>query len=589
MRKTLLRFAGPCIAALAIALPADGQTVINVPPDEAPTAIGSNTQLNLFEAGSLANGFNAGSPNGLSTNVEVNVSGGTVGTGFNARPGSTVNISGGVIGNGFDAFNSSTVNISGGIVHHSFDAHSGSTVNLSGGSVRGFGAFEGTMLNIFGGEFRLDGVPITGLEVPGSTFAFNPPEGTLLSGTLADGTPLAAFFFIHGGADRIDGEVLTLHAISLPAIGPAVIDIPSDAVPLGIRQGQTLNLGDGGSLRDQFTAARGSTLNISGGTVGEGFQAVAAEVTISGGAIGRHFIAREGSKVDISGDASVDTFFALDDSTVHISGGAFPDHFTAEDSTVNISGGVFEMSVDMVRSTLNISGGLVGMNRDGSTNLRWEDSTVNITDGTVGPFFARDDTTVNITGGTVQEFFTAVTGSTVNLFAGTLKESFRAAAGGTVNIFGGTVEHVRENQIGINAVDGGTVNISGGSIDGGLELGAGGTVNIFGGSLDGTVNARSGSTLNIFGTEFFLDGLSIAGLENVGDSVILSERDGAVLQATLRDGGPLDLPLSADRFHTEATLRLTLAEPVPEPSTFGLALVAALGLSARRLRRRRKG
>ena len=398
MRQILLRFAGPCIAALAISLPANGQTVINVPPDEAPTAIGSDTQLNLFEAGSIPNKFNAGSPNGLSTNVEV---------------------------------------------------------------------------------------------------------------------------------------------------------------------------------------------NISGGTVGEDFLAMAAEVTISGGTIGNNFSTRQGSTLNISGGTFVYNIFAVD-SMVNITGGAFPGHFTARDSTVNISGGVFELSVDMVRSTLNISGGLVGTNEDGSTNLVWDNSTVNITGGTVGPFFASEGTTVTITGGTVSEFFTAVTGATVNLFAGTMKESFRAAAGGTVNIFGGTVEHVVENRIGINAVDGGTVNIFGGSLDGGLELDPGGTVNISGGSLDGAINARSGSTLNIFGTEFLFDGLPIAGLDDVGDSVILTGRDGAMLQATLRDGKSFDFPVSTDRFHADATLRLILAEPVPEPSTLGLALLATLGLSIRQPRRRRR-
>jgi len=69
--------------------------------------------------------------------------------------------------------------------------------------------------------------------------------------------------------------------------------------------------------------------------------------------------------------------------------------------------------------------------------------------------------------------------------------------------------------------------------------------------------------------------------------VILSQRDGAVLQATLRDGEQFDLPVSADRFHTGATLRLILAEPVPEPSTLLLAVIATLGLSFYRRRRRR--
>jgi len=80
-------------------------TIINIPPDPAigdNQSIASVTQLNLGDGGSIGEQFEAGFFNGSSTNIEVNISGGTVGDSFNAV-WSTVNISGGTVGNGFNA------------------------------------------------------------------------------------------------------------------------------------------------------------------------------------------------------------------------------------------------------------------------------------------------------------------------------------------------------------------------------------------------------------------------------------------------------------------------------------------------------
>ena len=75
------------------------------------SSISSNTQLNVSDGGSVGVSFDAGVSNGSSTNVEVNISGGTVASSFDAFSGSTVNISGGDGGGFFDAFSGSTVNI----------------------------------------------------------------------------------------------------------------------------------------------------------------------------------------------------------------------------------------------------------------------------------------------------------------------------------------------------------------------------------------------------------------------------------------------------------------------------------------------
>src|SRR5262245_55380437 len=67
-------------------------TTYNVPPNVAPSTIFSNTQLNVFDGGAISNAFAAGDSLGTSTNVQVNVFGGTVGGVFSAYRGSEVNI-----------------------------------------------------------------------------------------------------------------------------------------------------------------------------------------------------------------------------------------------------------------------------------------------------------------------------------------------------------------------------------------------------------------------------------------------------------------------------------------------------------------
>jgi hypothetical protein len=146
-------------------------------------------------------------------------------------------------------------------------------------------------------------------------------------------------------------------------------------LPLGVRNGQTLIVNDGGVVGDNFNSGLGSTVLVTGGQLGANFEAVGAQVIISGGSVGNFFVAFDGS-------------------TVNISGGTIGSFFEAHDgSTVNISGGVFDRFFSYHGSTVNISGGMLG-----------------------DRFDAFDGSTVNISGGTVGDRFTALNGSSVNLF-----------------------------------------------------------------------------------------------------------------------------------------------------------------------------
>ncbi|MEM9352852.1 MAG: hypothetical protein AAGA92_07550 [Planctomycetota bacterium] len=100
-----------------------------------------------------------------------------------ARAGSTVNISGGTFNREFE-IQGSDVNISGG-EFPIFDAED-SRVRISGGSFDGtFVARSGSMIDILGRRFWIDGVPLEPQTVEPITIA---ERGVTLSGVLADGS-----------------------------------------------------------------------------------------------------------------------------------------------------------------------------------------------------------------------------------------------------------------------------------------------------------------------------------------------------------------------------------------------------------------
>ncbi|MEN0019391.1 MAG: hypothetical protein AAF747_00750 [Planctomycetota bacterium] len=230
--------------------------------------LGSDSQLNLFDGGTIFSLFSAGPIDGSGSNVEVNISGGSVGSGFAANSGSTVNISGGSVSSGFTANSGSAVNVSGGSVGSDFDANSGSTVNISGGSVGSFfNANSASTVNISGGSVGNDANAFSGSTVNVS------------------GGFVGNFFDANSGS--------------------------------------TTNI-SGGLVGTNFDAFSGTTVNISGGSVDAGFNANSGStVHISGGAVGSDFDAFSGSKVNVSGGTVGEMFAAFTDSTVNLFGTSF--------------------------------------------------------------------------------------------------------------------------------------------------------------------------------------------------------------------------------------------------------------------------
>jgi len=550
----------PLVAALALALLAlpaamlgaeeedpAFTTIINVPPDEAPGAIDSNTQLNLFEGGSIPSYFDAGKPDGSSVNVEVNISGGSVGERFRVFSGSTVNISGGSVGDRFIA-TGSTVDISGGSVGEFFVANSGSTVNISGGSVgRRFFASSDSTVSISGGSV-------------GGVVARSGSTVNVSGGTVGDN-------FVASSDSTV--------SISGGSVGHG----------FGAFSGSTVNL-SGGSVGYGFEARSGSTINLSGGqfmldgvgisqlpygglpySYGKLFTGTLADGSVfifateaddrldSGTTTLAPVTLSPADTTPMVVESGVGPNGLRPDQTLTLRGeGKLADHFAAVDATLHIEGGQVGEGLEVAYSQVDISGGSVG---DDFT--AFSGSTVDISGGNVGNFFrAYSGSQVSISGGSVGDVFDADSGSTVNLsggqfmldgagisqlpagglpdgglFTGTLADGsvfiFTTQADdhleyGTTTLVpvtlspADTTPIVVESGVGPNglrpgqtlslrgegeladhfaAVDA-TLHIEGGQVGEGLEV-AYSQVDISGGSVGDGLDAFSGSTVNISG------------------------------------------------------------------------------------------
>ena len=138
----------------------------------------NGVQVNIFEGGTVSGSAGAGS--------EFNLLGGVISTRtFSALSGSEVNVFEGLVENRFTVFGAD-VNVFGGVFQGSFGSVNGE-VNLSGGVFQGnLFVGSGADFNIFGSDFALDGVPITGLSF-GETLEIVDRD-SVLTGIFENGT-----------------------------------------------------------------------------------------------------------------------------------------------------------------------------------------------------------------------------------------------------------------------------------------------------------------------------------------------------------------------------------------------------------------
>nr|MBA3484009.1 hypothetical protein [Pirellulales bacterium] len=581
----------------------------------------------------------------------VNISAGTVGSEFFVGGGSTANVSGGDVGTTFEIGSASFANVSGGQlrdiralsgslvkfnggVTDSFSGQGGSTVEIRGGAFGdSFGSSPTAAVTLFGASFQLNGVPIAGLTQPGDEVVQTVNGGNqLFSGVLEDGTP-----FVLSTADAGTQSRTFKLQYAEPAPAAPIVQAPSDAAPLGVREGQQLTLAAGGSLRDHFTAGRGSTVNVLGGVVGRNFEAHEAIVNIEGGVIGADFDAFIGSEINLHGGTIGANFDAFAGSTVNIDGGLISQLDALASSTINLTGGkIGNLVVDFGKTKW--SGGVIENLRTSGTGTLLDiygvDFEVNgvpvaglasegasvpfnlpsggiltatLADGTpmvlgVGfeTMLASGTTRLNrsappapptpifqqVSGG--QGPFAIGAGQTLELKdAGVLPASFIAGAGSTLKIEGGAV------GANLKAFDA-QIKITGGQF-GSVNFLAGTDVDVYGGVIPSNgLNIQAGASIDIYGTQFLLNGQPIAGFGGVGDSHLLTQRN-QTLTAILADGSTLQwflrLPIINPRnpapgVSAGAFLTLHL---VPEPAGALLATIAtSTALAFRRSAGRRR-
>ena len=131
------------------------------------------------------------------------------------------------------------VNISGGQIGSDFDALDGSTVNISGGQFgRDFAARDGSSVNLSGGEFLLNGSAFNDTSSP-----LTLSQGDVLTGTLEDGS---TFLFSSLNSDSLNG--VNLIETSIPTVTSSSQTISTASTLEGIVRGQTLTVQSGGEL-----------------------------------------------------------------------------------------------------------------------------------------------------------------------------------------------------------------------------------------------------------------------------------------------------------------------------------------------------
>lgn len=390
----------PVVAPVAMS----GAPTFNAPNDPIPFGLRTGQSILLRDnAVALAN-FTA-----LPSST-VSISGGEIGRRFQAvgatvtltegsigelstiYKGTTLKVSGGVIGSNLTTAPGSRLEVSGGKIGSRFVAHPDSEVIYSGGKfISSLKTMPNSSFAIAGGEFKINGTPINALATLGATEQIDLPEHGVLSGTLSDGTSFA----FGGNYPWFAPGTLTLQATDIPEIEPAIIQLPRDPVPQGLRSGQTLLLAEGGDLGDDFTADAGSVIRMSGGHIGNRFRALGSFVHISGGEV-TSMKALFGTLVNMDG-GSVKYYVSVERGAIfNFSGGELKrGMYLDPGGRVNVSGGLVEGYIHVSEgSTLTISGGEVT-----ADTTVYEGAVLSIEGGTIRDEISVYRGTVNISGG----------------------------------------------------------------------------------------------------------------------------------------------------------------------------------------------
>ena len=318
----------------------------SLPPQ---SSIDSNTQLNLFDGGSIGAGFSAGASDGSSANGEVNRLGGVVGGGFNAYRGSVVNISGGTIGSGLQAHDSSNVKVTGGTVN-SLET-SGSLVEMAGGTAGGIELRDASELMLTGGTVRRLTVIDSAAHVtngPSDGFLVRNGKLTVTGGqmvssqvydggivNIANGSLTGYLRLVRDSSVFISGGTL---GRDVSVIDRSMLDISGDAVA--------------GAMGGRLDAELFSTIRIHGGLVG-GRYASNGRYIIAG-----HLDVESHSSIQVFGGSIWSETRVSDNGLLVMSGGRALSVNVGAGGAARLAGGSID-SLDLYGGRLDLYGGSI--------------------------------------------------------------------------------------------------------------------------------------------------------------------------------------------------------------------------------------
>ncbi|MEQ9453839.1 MAG: hypothetical protein RLN76_04515 [Phycisphaeraceae bacterium] len=520
-------------------LPAIDTTPINLSTGLPNTpGLRAGQTLNLSGNATLPANFTA-------NDATLNVTGGSIQRGFEAA-GSTINMSGGAvtgysnIANGVNLHHGTVMNLSGGEVYGGLRALGGSTLNITGGNIDNLYAFEQSSVNIHGGEFFLDGQPITQLPAQGLSF------GDYFLAVLPDGSIIN-----RQSISLLEQGTTTLIPASIPPVDPAPIIIDSGIGPKAARPGQTLNFSNNASTPDGFIAVQ-ATINLDSGLIGRNAAAFDSEINLNAGGLSQHFTAFPGTTITINGGTISDNFTTHAHTTLNT--GYIGNRMTAEDgSTTIINDGSLGNEATLKNgATLIINGGMTG-----SSLIAEAGSDVEIHGGLIGHFANYGN--LLLTAPRLSSGFSTHPGSTT-IIDGTNLEGAIGARGGRLTMLSGSLGR------GLSATSGVEITILDGEFGNTMRLFTGTTLTLAGGTFSGGINAltvNSGATLNLFVNDLNIDNVDIP--LTPGLPLLITQRN-VPLIATLADGSTLNLslkplPFGDDVVYPDANLYAILALP----------------------------
>lgn len=568
--------------------------------------INSNTQLNLYPGGILPRSYSIGPIWTPGNNIEVNLLGGSIGSrgesfhtfysgskwtrttnvtlnlmegrvwgGIAAVNGTLVRLNNAAIDGDLELIEGSLAIMSGGEVRQDVSVDRGSMLLMSDGHVDGSlrvtdslaritgGRIEGSIsvyndgrleisggtsghflatrnTTIVGGEFKLNGIPISAEN--GSSQSISFPAHSVLTGTLADGTPAIIANQVRFAArNRFWDEKITLRHSEVPA-ATTQGTLTAGTTPNGLRPGQSLTLLSGTSAPNNFAALEGTTVTIAGGEMGHGFEAIETQITLSsgrigglatlyhgstlevtGGQVGSNFELASGSRLELRGGRLGLLAYAHSGSEVYYAGGIIDDYFTAETgSSFTIAGGEFHLdgipipelgtasstkqfdipAGSVLSGTLS-NGRVIAIHSDNHAiapgTLTLESTTLPASGGPVfhvpndpAPRGLRPGQTLLLSaGGEIGDAFTTSSGSVVRMDGGTIGRSFKSM-GSFVSMSGGEIGD-------LELFHGSLANLDGGSVDWGVSVHNGALLNLNGGDIRHVLSVRSGGVARVSG------------------------------------------------------------------------------------------